>query len=129
MTSTLQQLRKATPLKLIESGPYTSTETGTGVDLQAYEGAALAVLNSSAGDDADATLNAKLQDCATVGGTYVDITGATFVEVDDTAGGSIQAIAIDAGTVKQFVRAVGTLAGATPAFNFGISLLGQKKYE
>jgi len=122
-------LTKADPKKLIEAGAYSSTETGSAVDVQAYDGMALVVLNSSAGDDADATLNAKIQDSADGSTGWADITGAAFTEVDDTAGGSIQAITFDIAQAKQYIRAVGTLAGATPVFSFGVSLLAFAKYE
>lgn len=128
MSNLMNALVNASVLRLIVAGTYTTTETGTGVDVSALDGMAVAVLDSSLGTDTNPTLNVKLQSCATVGGTYADIPGATFVEVDDTAGGSTQVIAFDVSAAKGFVLAVGTIAGTgSPSFDFSVTLLGIPK--
>lgn len=98
-------------------------------DLDGYDGTALIVLHSTAGVDADETLDAKVQECDTSDGTYTDITGATFTQIDDTAGGSIQVLAIDASAAKQFIKLYFDVEGTTPAFVVGASLLALPKYE
>jgi len=108
-------------------GTYTSTETGTGVDCTAWDGMAVAVLDCAAGTGTTPTLNVKLQSCATVDGTYADISGAVFTEVDDTEGGSTQIIAFPVSAAAAFVRAVGTIAGTTPSFDFSVTLVGMPK--
>ena len=124
----MNALAQASVLRLIVAGTYTTTETGTGVDVSALDGVAAAILDSSLGTDTDPTLNVKLQDCATVGGSYEDIPGATFVEVDDTAGGSTQIISFDVAAAKAFVLAVGTIGGTgTPSFDFSVTLIGMAK--
>lgn len=124
----MNALAQASVLRLIVAGTYTATETGTGVDVSALDGVAAAILDSSLGTDTDPTLNVKLQDCATVGGSYEDIPGATFVEVDDTAGGSTQIISFDVAAAKAFVLAVGTIGGTgTPSFDFSVTLIGMAK--
>jgi len=124
----MNALAQASVLRLIVAGTYTTTETGTGVDVSALDGVAAAILDSSLGTDTDPTLNVKLQDCATVGGAYEDIPGATFVEVDDTAGGSTQIISFDVSAAKAFVLAVGTIGGTgSPSFDFSVTLIGMAK--
>lgn len=128
MSNLMNALAQASVLRLIVAGTYTTTETGTGVDVSALDGVAAAILDSSLGTDTDPTLNVKLQDCATVGGSYEDIPGATFVEVDDTAGGSTQIISFDVAAAKAFVLAVGTIGGTgTPSFDFSVTLIGMAK--
>ena len=55
---------------------YTATDTGTAVDCQAGDGHVHAVLE--VGTVTDGTFALKMQESATSGGTYADITGATF---------------------------------------------------
>lgn len=124
----MNALAHASILRLIVAGTYTTTETGTGVDVSAFDGVGAAILDSSLGTDTNPTLNVKLQDCDTVGGSYTDIVGATFVEVDDTAGGSTQIISFDLSAAKAFVLAIGTIAGTgTPSFDFSVTLIGIPK--
>ena len=112
---------------LIESGEYTSTETGTGIDMSLYEGMVVVVLNSSAKTaGTDPTLDVKLQSDPAVGGSYADISGATFAQVTTVA--SCEALAINVSNCSAFVRAVGTIGGtSTPTFDFGVTIYGIKK--
>lgn len=129
MSNILNALALGTVGVLIESGEYTSTETGTGIDLTDYEGIAVAILNSSAKTaGTDPTLDVKLQSCATVGGTYADITGATFSQVTTTA--VIEGVVFNVSDCKGFVRALGTIGGtSTPTFDFGVTFYGIKKAD
>lgn len=123
----LNALALGTVNVLIESGEYTSTETGTGIDMSLYEGMAVVVLNSSAKTaGTDPTLDVTLESCSTVGGTYAAITGAAFAQITTSAG--IEAIAINVSNCAAFVRAVGTIGGtSTPTFDFGVTIYGVKK--
>lgn len=129
MSNLLHAIAGATVAELVLPAAKTSTVTSTGIDVSAYEGSLLVILHSAAGTGTTPTLNGKLQDSDAVGGTYADVPGATFVEIDDTAGGSIQAIAVDLGNVNGFLRFVGTIAGTTPSFTMGVSVVGLKKYQ
>jgi len=121
-------LGHATVLGLIEANEVTSTVTGTGKDVTQWEGKALAILNSGpASAGTLPTLNVKLQHCATVGGSYVDITGATFTEVTNAAA-LVEGITINVSDLNGFIRAVGTIGGtSTPTFDFSVELVGFKK--
>lgn len=112
---------------LIESGEYTATKTGTGIDVSAGEGIAIATLNSSAKTaGTDPTLDVKLQSCSTVDGSYADIAGATFSQVTTVA--VLEQISFNIANVEGFVRAVGTIGGTvTPTFDFGVTLTYMKK--
>jgi len=123
----LNALALGTVNVLIESGEYTSTETGTGIDMSLYEGMAVVVLNSSAKTaGTDPTLDVKLQSDPAVGGSYADITGATFAQITTVAG--TEAIAINVSNCDAFVRAIGTIGGtSTPTFDFGVTIYGVKK--
>ena len=127
MTNLLNAIALGSVGVLIESGEYTSTETGTGIDLSAYEGMAVAILNSSAKTaGTDPTLDVKLQSDPAVGGSYADITGATFSQVTTTA--VIEAVIFNVSDCDGFVRAVGTIGGtSTPTFDFGVTFFGVKK--
>lgn len=123
----LNALALGTVNVLIESGEYTSTETGTGIDMSLYEGMAVVVLNSSAKTAGTSpTLDVKLQSDPAVGGSYADISGATFAQVTTVAG--CEAIAINVSNCSAFVRAIGTIGGTdTPTFDFGVTIYGVKK--
>jgi hypothetical protein len=127
LSNILNALALGTVGVLIESGEYTSTETGTGIDLSLYEGEVVAILNSSAKTaGTDPTLDVKLQHDPAVGGSYADITGATFAQVTTVA--SIEAVVFNASECDAFVRAVGTIGGTvTPTFDFGVAFYGIKK--
>lgn len=103
----------------------TSTQTGSGVDTTGYNSLA-ASLEVGVVSGTTPTLDVKLQESDTSGGTYTDISGATFTQV--TATGNSQIIRVEGlnqGTSgrKRFIRAVGTIAGTTPSFAFGVELL------
>ena len=117
----------ATTVELIAPARKTSTATGTGVDLSLYAGKCLVVLTSSAGGGTTPTLDVKLQTSATVGGTYADISGATFTQVTDAADAT-EAIVVNLdGIATPFVRAVGTITGTSPTFDIGVTLIGMKQ--
>lgn len=114
----------ATVVALIPSNTITTTTTGSAVDLVDYDGEAAVILNCSAGG-AGATCNVKLTHSDTSGGTYTDVTDAAFTQVGNTA--SLQKISVNTNEIKQFVKAVCTVAG-TASFKIGVELVAVKKY-
>lgn len=113
-------------------GPVPKAETpatinGTGIDrmsITGQQGYMSCVLHghcgSATGSPTAQTYDVKLQDSATLGGTYVDFTDAqgngalTQITADDTAGRTN----VDLSAAKRFVRVVrivGLTAGTTPA--------------
>ena len=117
-------------LSLAEADERTSTLTGTALDVLDYEGVALIVLNAGlASAGTDPTLNVKLQHSdTTTSGDFVDVSGATFTEVDDADGDGVQALKVNVSNLKRYLRVIGTIAGtATPTFDFGVEFVGFKK--
>lgn len=104
----------------------TATNTGTGVDVSAFQGLCKVVLNSSATEGADHTSDAKLQHSDTLNGTYADVTGGAFAQVTNAAA-SHQELLLNADNLKKFVRVVNTLAGTSPAVTYAVSIVGKRQ--
>jgi hypothetical protein len=127
MTHLLNALAQAVGLVLAAAARRTSTLTGTGIDVLAYEGVALVVLNASAGTGTNPTLDVKLQH-SDDDSTYADVTGGTFTQVTDVAGSAgVQVKRINVSDLKRYVRVIGTIAGTTPSFDFAVEFVGIKK--
>jgi hypothetical protein len=107
------------------SAARTTTLTGTGVDLQSYEGNIGLILNCSAATDGtNPTLNVKIQDSAN-NSDFDDVSGLTFTQV--TTAASVQLLRVRK-SVRRYIRVVGTIGGTDdPAFTYGIELVGIKK--
>jgi len=127
LSNLLNALGHGVPLELLAPAALTETTNGTGVDVSLYEGRAAAIIHSAAGTGTTPTMNVKLQTCSTVDGTYADISGATFTEIDDTAGGAIELISFDVSAAEAYVRAVATIAGTTPSFTCSCAFVGVLK--
>ena len=105
----------------------TSTYTSSAIDTQQFEGDWLVVLNSAAGTGTTPTLAGKMRSDPASGGSYADITGATFTSIDDTAGGSCQIIRVAKNSHDRYVKFVGTIDGTSPSFIFGVNILSRNK--
>ena len=107
------------------SAARTTTLTGTGVDLQSYEGNIGLILNSSAATAGTSpTLDVKVQDSAD-NSSFADVSGLTFTQVTDAA--SVQLLRVRK-SVRRYIRVVGTIGGtSSPAFTYGVELIGIKK--
>mgnify|MGYP001573032664 FL=1 len=100
----------------------TATATCTGVDTLGYNSAAVA-LEVGVVSGTSPTLDVKIQDSAD-NSTFADVTGLTFTQV--TATGNSQILRVDGlntSTRRRYLRAVGTIAGTTPSFAFGVEIL------
>lgn len=102
----------------------TASADGVAVDTQGY-GEGVVLLDVGAASGTTPTLNVKIQECATSGGTFVDVSGKTFTEV--TAANKAEKIKIDlqakVGARKRYVRAVATIAGTNPSFALSCLIL------
>lgn len=101
----------------------TSTANGTAIDLADTGPELFAFLNNGTTSGTSPTLDVKLQECDTSGGTYSDITGATFTQL--TAAGN-EVIRV-ANRTKRYVRAVATIAGTSPSFACAVTLIAPKQ--
>lgn len=107
----------------IEPKSLTVTTNGAAVDLVDSDNQCSATLHIGAVTGTSPTLDVKIQESATSGGTYTDIAGATFAQ--QTA--SNKWLSINFKRSLRFGRAVAILAGTTPNFTMAVVILGQKK--
>ncbi|WKZ15435.1 MAG: hypothetical protein QY317_16185 [Candidatus Jettenia caeni] len=107
-----------------------SSSVSSAVDVSAYEGNAIIVLDSALADaGTNPTLDAKITHCDTSDGTYTDISGAAFAQVTDAAD-STQKIIVNLDSVKKYIKADYTIGGTdTPKFSFSVNLFALKKYN
>lgn len=112
---------------LLKSQTITAATNGPGVDVSAYCGNVMAILNAAKGTgNADNTLNVKVQDSAD-NATFADVNPAkTFTQVLGTGGtDSLEAVSIDTRSVRKYIRLVFTPAGTTPSYVVSAQLVGQ----
>jgi hypothetical protein len=95
---------------------------GPAFDLRTIAGVPVLVLEVDAAEaGTDPVLNVKLQDCATVDGTYVD-TGLAFTALDEDGG--VRVLVPDPAVIEPFVRLVPVITGtSSPAFRGGAVVL------
>ena len=126
--SVLQQnLDKLTVVAGKATGAVTSTATSSAIDLLEYDGDVLLVLDCAAGTGTSPTLDIKITECATTGGTYTDLSGAAFTQVVDAA--SMQTLVINKDSAERYIKIFQTITGSSPSFTFSINLIGVKKYS
>lgn len=117
-----------TPLNSgVAGGAKTSTVTGAAIDTDGINGAIVFIHQVDTVSGTTPTLDGKIQDSDTSGGTYADVAGATFTQV--TASTNLQAVTVDRNTTKRFLRYVGTIAGTTPSFALTLACGGVKQYR
>ena len=121
-----QNLEKLTVVAGVATAAVTSTATSSSIDLLEYDGDVMLILDSAAGGGSSPTLDIKLTESDETGGTFTDLSGATFTQVVDAA--SMQTLAINKDSSKRFIRIVQTIGGSSPTFTFSINLIGLKKY-
>lgn len=127
MTHLLNALAQATGVELAPAASRTSTLTGTGIDVLEYEGVALVLLNASAGTGTSPTLDVKLQH-SDDDSTYEDVNSGTFSQVTDAAEtAGVKVMKLNVSDLKRYLRVVGTIAGTTPSFDFGVEFVGITK--
>ena len=121
-----QNLEELTVVAGVATAAVTSTATSSAIDLLEYDGDVMLILDSAAGTGTSPTLDIKITECDTTGGTYTDLSGATFTQVVD--GASMHALAINKDSAERFIKIVQTITGSTPSFTFSVNLIGVKKY-
>ena len=121
-----QNLEKLEISAAVASASVSATATSSAIDLKDFDGDVLLVLNCAAGTGSSPTLDVKVQDSDETGGTYGDLSGATFTQVTTSA--SLQTLEVNKDECKRFIKLVQTVGGSSPVFVYGISLVGAKKY-
>ena len=102
------------------------TLTGAAVDTAGYQEAIVILTLGIIA--ATGTLDVKVQDCATVGGIYVDVPGAVFsqkVDADDSKT-YVGRLKLDGNLVKRFIKLVGTAAVAAAEYGAVVQLSGNQ---
>ncbi len=133
MSGLMNSLLKATPATLMPAASRSASANLTGIDVSAYEGHAIVVLELTNVSGTTPTADFKLQECDTLGGTYTDLgaAGSLHAAVAATqvgAASSLQKLAVEIQATKKFVRGVLTLGGTSPVYTCSAYLVGQTKY-
>jgi hypothetical protein len=110
---------------LAASAALTETLTGAAVDVRDLEGPALVLQNAGAGGGDTPTLDGKLQDSPDGSGSWADLSGAAFTQVEDEA--SLQKLVLNPNSTRGYVRYVGTIGGTTPSFAVGVIIAGMRR--
>ena len=121
-----QALEKLQLFSCVATAAVTSTATSAAIDLKEYDGDVSLILTSAAGTGSSPTLDVKVQDSDASGGTYGDLSGATFTQV--TGSVSMQVITFCKDEAKRYIKIVQTIGGSTPSFTFNINGVALKKY-
>lgn len=94
------------PVKVLDpvSAAATANATSAAIDLTNYEGVLMMACHSGA---ITGTLDWKIQDCDTSGGTFADVSGLTAAQV--TTANQLRQILFDRTRVRRFIKLVGTI--------------------
>lgn len=111
---------------LAEAKRLTATTNTPGVEISAFTGSALFVLNASATEGAGQTADFKLQDCDTLNGTYTD-TGISFAQVTN-ARAAFQQVLASVDGLRRFVRVAAVLGGTSPAVTYSVAVVGKANF-
>lgn len=104
----MRTLTQQVKIVSIDLGTLTTAASATYVDTQGYRGAAILYNVTTA---AASTLDSKVQECATSGGSYIDVAGAAIVQVPASQTRAAPAINIWLDKRKQFLKLSHTVAG------------------
>ena len=99
-----------------------ASANGTGVDISEHVGTGKVILHSAAGGVGE-TMDVKIQDSPD-NAVWTDISGATFTQVTNAAGGSLEGIGVNLDNINAYIRGVATIAGT---FVFGLSMVSRKQ--
>ena len=97
----------------------TAAATGTGVDLQDYEGPVVIVQNHGT---STGTLDGKIQDSAD-NSSFADVSGATFTQSTTTA--DVKTLVLQSKHVRRYIKYVGTVVTGPQVV--GVTMTGVKK--
>lgn len=101
------------------SAANTAAATGSGVDLQDYEGPVVITQNHGV---STGTLGGKIQDSAD-NSSFADVSGLSFTQETTTAG--IQKLVVQSKQVRRYIKYVGTVVTGPQVVS--VSMAGVKK--
>ena len=100
-------------------GTPTGAVTGAYLDTRGFDGGhAIFHLYAAAGTTSSVT-GIKVQECDTSGGTYTDITGADFADIDTSSDGAIYSASLKLRGRQRFLRFAAT-GGGTADYNLTV---------
>lgn len=111
--------------ELIAMDTYTSTQTGSGIDIAAYEGKISVFVTSDVTNAG--TLSIKIQDSAD-NESFADVAAieaAAFTVITDAVSG-VYALNYDTQKCRKYIRAVCTMAGGCNSVAFSVFSMGKK---
>ena len=124
---TIQNLgSKGTAIDILPNDVLASTANGSSIDFQRYEGSAAFTLSSEA-MGSSVPLAAKIQECATSGGTYTDVSSGGFTPTAANTA-AFETIALNVSDLKRYIRSSCTVAGGTGTGAVNITAYASKKY-
>lgn len=128
MTALVNALARLVTTQIAAVLSRTSSSASAAFDTGEYEGQFKVTLAAGAATAGSSpTLDVKVTECATSGGSFTDVASGAFTQVTDTAG--VQTLVFDRNKVKRYIKADWTIGGtSSPAFPFGVIFEGIKKY-
>lgn len=113
MRSVFDQVKNVNAIRPLAAS---AAQTSAAIDTTGFESATVVINNgASTGTPDSYAVDAKVQDCATSGGSYADVTGAAIVQI--TADSKLATIRLDGlnGAIKRYIKVVVTpaLVGGT----------------
>ena len=116
--------------EIINIHPISSVSTsadGTAVDMQLYTGRCKAFVEAkSASADPTSTLNIKLKESATSGGSYTDVVGGGFTQI--TSADASQSIVINKDNQMRYLKLYRAFVGPSAYYMSG-KIICEKKYR
>ena len=107
----------------------TTAALGQVIDLQGYQGKVKICLAVGAVTGTTPTLDIKVQDCDTSGGTYADLsTSVAFAQKVTGSANSVDSVAVDTRACRRYIKLYATAGGTSPSFTLGAVAVGQKQF-
>ena len=101
---------------------------GQAFDTQGYQDRLKLIAVIGAVTGTTPTLDIKVQDCDTSGGTYADlVTPVTFAQLVTASANTVAAIGVDTQACRRYIKLYATAAGTSPSFTMGVTVVGQKQ--
>lgn len=127
MGAPMNAMAMAKAVRVAQAQSVTADVTPAGVDVSAYEGVALFTLDANHIDGTTPTLDVKLQESDTVGGSYTDVPGGAFAQVTTTD--SFQQIKVNLDGRKKFIGALLDVGGTSPDYRVSVVMAAFEKYQ
>lgn len=113
---------------LIPLAQHTVTVNGTGIDVAELQDMVKLILSVESISGAGRLLDVEIEDGDTLGGSYASLSPpVTFAQVG--VSDAQEAINLKVDGTRAFIRAAITIAGSSPIFQVGLTMLGRTGQE